>query len=107
MTEKVFNYNDTNERLIEKIIDNDNVVLNHMILPKNTGLPEHYSNSNVYMIIVRGTMSISLNDSPPQEYSKGTILNIPFKTKMNVNNFNDEILEFFVVKAPNPKDMER
>ncbi|WP_427339098.1 cupin domain-containing protein [Caloranaerobacter sp. DY30410] len=107
MIEKVFNYNDSNERLIEKIIDDDNVVLNHMILPKNTGLPEHYSNSNVYMIIVRGTMTISLNDNSPQEYSKGTILNIPFKTKMNVNNFNDETLEFFVVKAPNPKDMER
>ncbi|SHH52774.1 Cupin domain protein [Caloranaerobacter azorensis DSM 13643] len=104
MIEKVFNYN---ERLIEKIIDDDNVVLNHMILPKNTGLPEHYSNSNVYMIIVRGTMTISLNDNSPQKYSKGTILNIPFKTKMNVNNLDDEILEFFVVKAPNPKDMER
>ncbi|KGG81503.1 hypothetical protein Y919_00635 [Caloranaerobacter azorensis H53214] len=107
MIEKVFNYNDSTERLIEKIIDDDNVVLNHMILPKNTGLPEHYSNSNVYMIIVRGTMTISLNDNSPQKYSKGTILNIPFKTKMNVNNLDDEILEFFVVKAPNPKDMER
>ncbi|QIB26523.1 cupin domain-containing protein [Caloranaerobacter azorensis] len=107
MIEKVFNYNDSTERLIEKIIDDDNVVLNHMILPKNTGLPEHYSNSNVYMIIVRGTMTISLNDNSPQKYNKGTILNIPFKTKMNVNNLDDEILEFFVVKAPNPKDMER
>jgi len=24
---------------------------------------------------------------------------------MKVNNFHDEVLEFFVVKAPNPKDM--
>lgn len=107
MIEKVFNYSHSNEKLIEKIINDDNLVINHMILPKNTGLPEHYSNSNVYMIIVRGTMTISLNDSSPQEYSKGTILNIPFKTKMKVNNFNDEILEFFVVKAPNPKDMAK
>jgi|Deesub1362A_J573_1020465.scaffolds.fasta_scaffold03404_2 quercetin dioxygenase-like cupin family protein len=76
-----------------------------MILTKDTGLPEHYSNSNVYMIITKGTMTISLNDGIPKEYGGGNILNIPFNTKMNVKNLHDEILEFFVVKAPNPKDM--
>ncbi|KUO74687.1 MAG: hypothetical protein APF77_03620 [Clostridia bacterium BRH_c25] len=94
-----------NERVIEKIIDDDNVVINHMLLMKDTGLPEHYSNSNVYMIIISGQMTIKLNDDEPKVYTKGSILNIPFNTKMNVNNYSEELLEFFVVKAPNPKDM--
>lgn len=105
MIEKVYDYKIVNEKIIEKIVDDSNLVLNHMVLTKGTGLPEHYSNSNVYMIIVRGTMTIKLNDGEAGIYEKGNILNIPFNTKMNVDNKNDEVLEFFVVKAPNPRDM--
>lgn len=105
MIEKIYQFKEINEKIIEKIVDDDNLVINHMVLTKNTGLPEHFSNSNVYMIIIKGKMTIKLNDHEPNIYEKGTILNIPFNTKMNVNNFHDEVLEFFVVKAPNPKDM--
>jgi quercetin dioxygenase-like cupin family protein len=105
MIEKKVPFISLDEKVIEKLVDDDNVVINHMLLPKDTGLPEHYSNSNVYMIIVRGAMTIQLNEENANIHEKGTILQIPYQTKMNVNNFNDEMLEFFVVKAPNPKDM--
>ena len=104
MLEKTYKFTKPEEKLIEKIIDDENVVLNHMILTKDTGLPEHYSNSNVYMIIIRGTMTIQLDEQEPHRYPSGEILNIPYNVKMNVKNFDDDILEFFVVKSPNPKD---
>ncbi|MGB7605110.1 MAG: cupin domain-containing protein [Lutisporaceae bacterium] len=107
MIEKIYPFSLMDEKTIEKIVDDENVVINHMILTKNSGLPEHYSNSNVYMIIVRGKMTIVLNDEEANIHEKGDILYIPFKTKMNANNYHDEILEFFVVKAPNPRDMEK
>lgn len=107
MIEKIYNYSLKNEKVIEKIISDDNLALNHMILTKGTGLPEHYSNSNVYMIIIKGVMSIKLDDQEIHEYTKGDMLNIPYNTKMNVNNFHDEVLEFFVIKAPNPKDYNK
>lgn len=106
MIEKKYDYSVVDQKLIERIVNDDNLEINHMVLTKDTGLPVHYSNSNVYMIIVRGRMTISLDDGAPNEYQKGNILNIPFKTKMNVTNKHDEVLEFFVVKAPNPKDMK-
>lgn len=104
MMEKNYKYMVTNEKIIEKIVDDENIHLNHMVLVKGTGLPEHYSNSNVYMVIVRGTMTTKFNDREVNEYTVGDILNIPFNTKMNVNNFHEEVLEFFVFKTPNPKD---
>ena len=106
MIEKKYDYSSVDDTLIERIVNDDNVEISLMVLTKDTGLPVHYSNSNVYMIIVRGRMSISLNDNPAAEYRKGNILNIPFKTKMNVTNKYDEVLEFFVGKAPNPRDMQ-
>lgn len=104
MLEKIYQFTKPEEKLIEKIIDDENVVLNHMILTKDTGLPEHYSNSNVYMVIIRGTMTIQLDEQEAHRYQSGQILNIPYNVKMNVKNLDDDILEFFVVKAPNPKD---
>lgn len=104
MLEKIYEYKRINEKLIEKIVDDENVALNHMILTKGTGLPVHYSNSNVYMIIIKGTMTIELDEQQPHKYGSGEILNIPYNVKMNVKNVDEDILEFFVVKSPNPKN---
>ncbi|MGI6176035.1 MAG: cupin domain-containing protein [Christensenellales bacterium] len=103
MLEKLYSFSIDDEKHIEKIIDDDPVLINHMVLPKGEGLAEHYSNSNVYMIIVRGAMTLKLNEQEPQLYTGGRIVRIPYKTKMNVNNYDDAVLEFFVVKAPNPR----
>ncbi len=36
------------------------------------------------MTIVRGILSIQLDDQDIHEYTKGDLLQIPYKTKMNV-----------------------
>lgn len=102
MLEQICTFSLENSKNIEKLIDDDNLLINHMVLPKDTGLPEHYSNSNVYMIVVRGTLSLQLGDQELKRYENGHVINIPFNTKMNVSNFDNEVLEFFVIKAPNP-----
>jgi quercetin dioxygenase-like cupin family protein len=108
MQEKIYSFSnpmgDILNRKIEMVIDDENAVINHMVLPQGTEVPEHYTNSNVYLIIVNGTMTILLNDKTGVEYLHGHILNIPYHTKMNIQNRNEELLEFFVVKAPNPKN---
>jgi len=105
MIEKTYSFHQSDEKMIEQIVDDDNLVINHIILTKDTSLPIHYSNSNVYLIVIRGQMTISLNEQEAQKYSKGSIVNVPYKTKMNINNYDDDLLEFFVVKSPNPKEM--
>ena len=102
MVEKTYNFTRTSGKIIERIIDDENVAINHMILNKGEALPEHFSNSNVYMIVIRGTITIQLGDQPVHNYPAGTIINIPYNIKMNVSNQQEETLEFFVVKAPGP-----
>lgn len=103
MIETKYSYTITGNKLIERIIEDDHAAINHMVLPKGESLPEHYSNSNVYMVIVRGNMTLKLDEQDEHSYSAGSILTIPHKAKMNVCNRHDEVLEFFVVKAPSPK----
>ena len=106
MVEQIFKLSRGNEKTVEKVISDENIHYLHMVFNKGDGLPEHLSNSNVYMTVVRGMLSIGLNDQEIHEYQAGTLLKIPFQTKMNVKNLHDETLELIVVKAPAPKNRE-
>lgn len=103
MVEKVYSFYTGNDKVIEKIIMDENLHYMHMVFNKNEGLSEHFSNSNVYMTVLRGTLSIALDEQEVHEYNAGTLLKIPFQTKMNVKNYNSETLEIIIVKAPAPK----
>lgn len=104
MIEQVFKFTQGNDRVIEKIIQDENIHYIHMIFNKDEGLPEHFSNSTVYMTVLRGSLSIGLGDQEVQRYEAGSILKIPYNTKMNVKNLDQDTLELIVVKAPAPKN---
>ncbi len=103
MVEQIFKLSGGNEKTIEKVVYDENIHYLHMIFNKDEGLPEHLSNSNVYMTVLRGKLSIGLDNQHIHVYEAGTLLKIPFQTKMNVRNKHPETLELLVVKAPAPK----
>ncbi len=103
MIEQHFSLKKGDDKTIEKVIFDENLHYLHMIFNKDDNLPEHYSNSVVYMTVVRGTLSIKLDDQDVQNYEAGTLLKIPFNTRMNVGNRANDTLELIVVKAPAPK----
>ena len=103
MIEQVFKISLGNERTVEKVIADENLHYNHVILNEGEGLPEHYSNSNVYITVLRGVFSIGLNDQKIHDYDAGNIIKIPVSTKMNIQNLHDKVLEFIIVKSPAPK----
>ncbi len=104
MVEQVFSLSRGDAKTVERVVFDENVHYLHMVFNKDEGLPEHFSNSNVYMTVVRGRLSIGLDDQEVHEYDAGTMLKIPFRTKMNVKNLHPETLELIVVKAPAPKN---
>ena len=102
MVEQVYQSETGDKKVVEKVIMDENIHYIHMVFNKDEGLPEHYSNSNVYMTVVRGKLSIALDDQEIHVYEEGTLLKIPENTKMNVKNLNELVLELIVVKAPAP-----
>lgn len=102
MVEKVYKFSTGDEKAIEKVLFDENIHYIHLVFNKNEGLPEHNSNSNVYMTILRGKLTIGLDDNVANVYERGTMLKIPNNTKMDVSNKHDETLEIIIVKAPAP-----
>jgi len=98
MLEKEYKFSRTDE----KIIFDENLHYIHMVFNKDEGLPEHFSNSNVYMTVIRGKLSVWLDEQEMHEYEAGTLLKIPVQTKVNVKNLHLETLELIIVKAPAP-----
>jgi len=103
MIEEVFKMSTENKTVVEKLILEDGLHYIHMVFAKDKGLPLHYSNAVVHMTVVRGKLSITLGDEKTKVYEKGTLLKIPYDTKMNVRNEDEEVLELIVVKAPGAK----
>ncbi len=102
MIEKIYNYTITNSKTIERIVDDEHSAINHMVLNKAEALPIHDSNSHVYLVIVRGKMSITLAEQETHVYEVGNIVNVPYGVRMFIRNEAEPVLEFFVLKAPNP-----
>jgi quercetin dioxygenase-like cupin family protein len=100
--ERRYAFTQTESKIIEKIVEDEHVGINHMVLRKGEALPEHFTNSNVYMIIAKGAITLQLGNQESHEYSSGSIINLPYNIKMNASNKGDAVLEFFVVKAPSP-----
>lgn len=105
MIEKSYSFTKTEAKTMEKIIDDERVNINYIVVPAGDAVKTHVSNSYVHQIIVRGTLSLSLEDGLFADYPAGTIVAVPFNQKMSIENHSSETLEFFVVKTPNPRDM--
>lgn len=103
MVEQIYKLSRGDEKTVEKIVQDENLHYIHMIFNRDEGLPEHFSNSNVYMTVVRGILSIALDEQDYHVYPAGSLLKIPENTKMNVKNLNEDVLELIIVKAPAPK----
>lgn len=100
--EQIYKLSTGNENVVERVIQDENIHYLHMVFNQGDGLPEHFSNSNVYMTVIRGTLSIGLNEQEIHNYDAGTVLKIPVNTKMNVTNLHLDVLELIIVKAPAP-----
>lgn len=103
MIEKAYRFNQSAEKIVEKILDDDEVMINHIILNQGEAMPQHNSNSNVYMLVARGAVTLQLAEDAAKRYEHGTIVNIPGGVRMDISNTQTEQLEFFVIKAPSPR----
>lgn len=103
MIEKVYKMSPSDAHVIEPVIKDENIHYMHMVLIQNEALPTHRTNATVYMTVARGNLSLSLEDNEFNHYPEGTILKIPYNTKMIAQNNTEETLELYVVKAPAPK----
>jgi len=60
----VFPLSTNSFKTIERLIEDPQLHIVHMILNTDEGLPVHPAHANLYMTVLSGTLSIQLNDDP-------------------------------------------
>lgn len=98
MIEKLFKYSLTDKDLFENIISDDNLKLNHVVIESGKIFPRHKTDAEVYIIILKGELSIEIGDQDEKRFGVGDVINIPFGIDSTLGNKGDEITEVFVVK---------
>lgn len=78
---QMYPFSTSNERVVEKVIQDENLHYIHMVFGKEEGLPEHHANATVYMTVIRGCLSIRLEDQPVLRVQSGTVIKILIKPK--------------------------
>ncbi|MDK2806724.1 MAG: hypothetical protein PWP67_2032 [Clostridium butyricum] len=69
MLEQIFKLSQSNEKTVEKVISDENLHYLHMVFNKGEELLEQFSNSNIYMTVIRGKLSIGLNDQRSRNFA--------------------------------------
>ncbi|HOB64169.1 MAG: hypothetical protein GX095_03805 [Clostridiales bacterium] len=103
MPEIVYGYSLKNDKTYEKLVDDSHLVINHIVMPRGEGLPDHLTNSNVYILMTKGELTIHFENKESRTYTMGQIINIPYLAQLRMENNCDTPAEFFVIKVPNPK----
>jgi quercetin dioxygenase-like cupin family protein len=98
MIETKYDLYQGDEFKIEKLVIGKPGQYIHMVFPKGKGLPIHKSNAELFMTVLRGTLSLKLDNQELENIQSGTMIKIPINTLMNVTNQNEKTCELIVVK---------
>lgn len=87
-----------------KIVDTKHLLVMQIALHPGQIVPLHNANSNVHLLIVKGSVIVNLNGV--DNYAKeGELLAVAYQTPMTIKNTFDNDAMFLVLKTPNPSEM--
>jgi quercetin dioxygenase-like cupin family protein len=99
MIETITDYENRGGETLKNLVDRESVIINHVVMEPEQSLPAHVTEHEIHIIIVKGSLSVSLGDQEVHEYSKGKMISIPRGSVTALSNPADSPAELFVVKS--------
>ena len=92
-------YTQSNTSIFENIFKSDNVLMNHVVVEPGQSFPKHPTDAEVYALVVKGVLSIAIEEESPENYEAGRVVYIPKGLLSELANKSEGIVELFVVKT--------
>jgi quercetin dioxygenase-like cupin family protein len=96
-------YND-DKMGIRKLVDEKHLLLMQIALRPGQSVPRHNANSNVYLLVIKGDLTVDL-DGSENLVKEGDLLPVTYQTPMIISNTGYIDATFLVFKTPNPGEM--
>lgn len=95
---KTFPYTQGQTDLFENIVSLEDLQLNHVLIPEGKVFPAHPTDAEVYILLLKGTLSIAIDGEKAVKYPCGQVIHIPLGTLSELGNLDEEQVEAFIVK---------
>jgi len=105
MTPERFSFSTSDDSIRERVVDRPDqwdLVIAHVVLSPGEAVNRHPTDSEAFVAVVRGTLSLEVEGLAEVEHPRGSLLYLPKGTPMAPRNEGSEALEFFVIKTPHP-----
>ena len=93
----------TDSKIFENLVNSDPVMINHVVVAPGEGFDAHHTDSNVFIHILRGRITLTFEDGSCERFTSGQLVEVPYRTFMKIDNLEGEPLKLVVIKAPNPR----
>lgn len=95
----IYNYTVTDKEVLENVFKKEGILMNHVVIEAGKVFPKHPTDAEVYAIVLKGELSVTLEDLETQTFSFGQVLNIAKGVMSELGNNSDELLELLVIKV--------
>lgn len=96
--ERIYKYTVSDGETFENVFKDEKLLMNHVIVPPGKVFPKHPTDAVVYALIIRGDLSLTIEDHETKTYTIGQLVNIPKGVNSELGNRGENLLELFVVK---------
>ncbi|MFN3282936.1 MAG: cupin domain-containing protein, partial [Pseudothermotoga sp.] len=80
-----------------KLVDQKHLLIMQIALKPGQVVPEHNANSNVHLLVLKGTVDVTLNMTTTT-LKEGDLFAIAYQTPMSIRNVSDQNATFLVIK---------
>lgn len=105
MSPERFSFSTGDASLRERVVDQPdrwNLLIAHVVLAVGESVPKHPTDSEAFVTVVRGTLTLELEGLAETQHPRGTVLHLAKGSPMAPRNEGTEVVEFFVIKTPHP-----
>jgi len=88
-----------------KIVDEKHLLVMQIALKPGQSVPQHNANSNVALLILKGSSAIVNLAGEDNQVKEGDLLPVDYQTPMTIKNTGNDDVTFLVFKTPNPSEM--
>lgn len=94
----IYAYTLTDQETLENVFDRGDCLMNHVVMPPGKVFPKHPTDAHVYITVLRGELTIALEESAPFRLSRGQVGNVPKGIMSSLSNVSEEVVELIVLK---------
>jgi len=99
MIEKITDYENKSGESLRNLVNEESVIINHVIIEPDQSFPAHVTEHEVHIIIIKGNISINLGNQDAHEYKEGKMISLPKGVVSGISNPSENTTELFVVKS--------